>query len=184
MAPDPSAPLLEFQAPVKAARDGGAEIYVLRPPPGGPNVVPIRPGALSVSAPPSTPDPPHREADVVELSSQERDAFREIARALGARIRSPRPERGEAETVEAIPAPTPPERGDVEALLDALPIGVLVLREGEAVYLEPDLFDLLGYADLREFRAAGAVETIFGSGPREPGDRRRERRDAHARGSQ
>jgi PAS domain S-box-containing protein len=159
--PEPSPPVLETPPPVKAAREGGAEIYVLRPPPGGPNVVPIRPGALSLLTPPSAPDPAQREADVVELSSQERDAFREIARALGARIRSPRFERGEPEVIEAVATPQPPERGDAETLLDALPIGALVLREGEAVYLNRTLLDLLGYADILEFRAAGAVKTIF-----------------------
>ena len=90
--------------PPKVGREGGAEIFVLRPtasiPTGGLNVVPLRPAAASASTPPpSAPEAPGGgEEDIVELSSQERDAFREIARALGARMRAPRPGGGAAES--------------------------------------------------------------------------------------
>ena len=95
----------------------------------------------------------------MELSSQERDAFREIARALGARMRAPRADEGAAEwktQVEPVAsaldaakiAPRPAEpigdgspasshqaeetfNRDVASLVDILPICALVLRGGE-----------------------------------------------------
>jgi PAS domain S-box-containing protein len=181
--------------PTKSAREGGAEIFVLRPAAsilmGGPNVVPLRPAAASAST-----LPPYAleasgvgEADIVELSSQERDAFREIARALGARMRAPRPnedadESGEPPEEAIATAPDGPEMGpaadsivggstaftgrakdatehDAAALLDVLPIGALVLRGGEAIYLNRTLLDLIGFADIEEFRAADGLEHIF-----------------------
>src|SRR5260370_13845870 len=59
---------------------------------GGPNVVPIRPGALRQFL--SSEERPRSggEDESVELTSHERDAFREIARALGAKIRDHRPD--------------------------------------------------------------------------------------------
>ena len=64
------------------------EIVVLRPPqPPSGNVVPIRPGALGVLTSTFEDDDPAHAGDSVELSTRERDAFREIARALGVRGR-------------------------------------------------------------------------------------------------
>ena len=89
--------------PSKVGREGGAEIFVLRPtasiPTGGLNVVPLRPAAASAPTPPPSAPEAWRggEEDTVELSSQERDAFREIARALGARMRAPRADEGASE---------------------------------------------------------------------------------------
>jgi PAS domain S-box-containing protein len=151
-----------------------AEIVVLRPaaPPAAANVVPIRPGAM----PPPLPvaDEPRRSGeDNVELSSHERDAFREIARALGARV----PSRGEddatprdlidlAPPLAAEPAPvaasaTGAADANAEALLDLLPIGAMVLRGGEPLYLNRTLLDLAGYHDLGEFRAADGLNRMF-----------------------
>ena len=58
-----------------------AAIYVLRHPSAAAtsNIVPIRPGALEFAGPEIAPSFP---AESVELSRSERDAFREIARAL------------------------------------------------------------------------------------------------------
>jgi len=183
-------------APIKPVREGGAEIFVLRPtasiPTGGLNVVPLRPTTSSAPAPPPsvTEALGGGEADIVELSSQERDAFREIARALGARMRTPRADEGVTESkepppesvavvrqvAEIAPAPADPTvvgssacssaaeevaHCDATALLDILPIGALVLRGGEAVYLNRTLLDLVGFADMDEFRAADGLELIL-----------------------
>ena len=182
--------------PSKVGREGGAEIFVLRPtasiPTGGLNVVPLRPAAASASTPPpSAPEAPGGgEEDIVELSSQERDAFREIARALGARMRAPRTDEGAAESedppvepvasaldaAEIAPRPAEPIGGgspasshqaeetanrDVASLVDILPICALVLRGGEVTFLNRTLLDLVGFADIGEFRAAGGLELIF-----------------------
>jgi PAS domain S-box-containing protein len=180
----------------KAAREGGAEIFVLRPTAsiltGGPNVVPLRPAAASAqtSRLGALDASGVGEADIVELSSQERDAFREIARALGARLRAPRPNEDVDESGEppedafatAIDAPeiAPPPADSISggstartggakeatehdsaALLDVLPIGALVLRGGEAIYLNRTLLELVGFANIEEFRAADGLGHIF-----------------------
>jgi PAS domain S-box-containing protein len=179
----------------KTAREGGAEIFVFRPPPPNPtaglNVVPIRPGATNMP-PPSSALEAHisGEGGIVELSSQERDAFREIARALGARTRAPRADKSPGDSDDPITEPiadsrdaavgvagsasdstlggfsAPPNREvdahcDAAALLDALPIGALVLRGGEAAYLNRTLLDLAGLANIEEFRVANALAQIF-----------------------
>ena len=46
-------------------------------------------------------------------------------------------------------------------MLDRLPIGALVTRGGEALYLNRTLLDLLGYADLAQFRAASGLTRMF-----------------------
>ncbi len=157
----------------------GAEIVVLRPglapPANSPNVVPIRPTALGVLAnPPSEPESP-RDGRAVELSSQERDAFREIARALGVKSRNPRAEardptlpptdrRSEAKqsgVVERAGSNSPPEAHDLAALLDALPTGALVLQDGEPRYLNRTLLDLLGFESLASFRDADGLNAAF-----------------------
>ena len=46
-------------------------------------------------------------------------------------------------------------------LLDRLPIGAIVLRGGEALYLNRTLLELAGYRDLAEFRAADGLNHMF-----------------------
>jgi PAS domain S-box-containing protein len=181
------------------APERGAEIVPLRasnPNYGGrPNVVPIRPGALRAFL--SLDENAQREGDgeeSVELTSHERDAFREIARALGAKIREPHdrkidPPSGEPEAPAAPRGPTrdfldlggaaspapddrataalhSPRGADLDArnasdLLERLPIGALVTRGEEALYLNRTLLDLLGYRDLAQFQATSGLSRIF-----------------------
>jgi len=53
-------------------------------------------------------------------------------------------------------------------LLDRLPIGALVVRGGEALYLNRTLLDLLGYRDLTQFRADSGLARAFEGRPPEP----------------
>ena len=126
--------------------DRGAEIVVLRQPGLGQasaaNVVPIRPGALSALS--LLPEEPRRVGDdreSVELTTNERDAFREIARALGARLPPGREERPAGAPIEtgatplsaspaardlidlARPSPTPPEQALDAAAGGEAPVG-------------------------------------------------------------
>src|SRR6185437_8374633 len=110
----------------------------LRPAPvgglAGQNVVPIRPD-LRAFLPVEEPPPSHSEASI-ELTPSERNAFREIARALGAQVSDDEPaeaQAGEQAGGEAIP------ESDAAQLLDRLPIGVLVARGDEALYLNRTL---------------------------------------------
>ena len=160
-------------------------------------------------APSETPAPEPRAparareaSNLVELSSTERTAFREIARALGARVDDDAPVRRESSedraqrirdlidlaTVRAVgSAPEPKPRGlhladtpravvpepvaprivlddisaNAPALLDRLPVGVLVSRMEIPVFLNRTLLDLLGFRDADAFHAAGGLDVIF-----------------------
>ena len=151
-----------------------AEIYVLRQP--GPatalKIVPIRP-------------------ESVELSRSERDAFREIARALVGRPPSSRDDRtGETDAANPVASardlldlafgppiePTAAKEGELAApggadaeevrrnagaVLDRLPIGVLVARDARALYVNRTLLDLVGYRDFAHFQASEGLTAMF-----------------------
>ena len=148
-----------------------AEIYVLRQLGStmASKIVPIRP-------------------ESVELSRSERDAFREIARALVGRPPSSRDERtGEVNPVASardlldlafgspvepmaakegeLPAPggggAEEFRRNADAVLDRLPIGVLVARDARALYVNRTLLDLVGYRDFAHFQASEGLTAMF-----------------------
>ncbi len=171
-----------------ATEERSAEIYVLRQSASlsapQTKVVPIRPGALD---PPASRDGTQgAPSGSVELSTSERDAFREIARALVGRTPAQRVDRpAELNPVadardlldHAFAAPfAPPLEGpaaasaalddetvlrNAGAMLDRLPIGLLVARDARALYLNRTLLDLLGYKDLEHFQAAAGLAAIF-----------------------
>jgi len=161
----PPAPLVRPSPPAERS----AEIVVLRPagPPGAANVVPIRPGAMP--ALPAAEQPRRGGDDNVELSSHERDAFREIARALGARLPGHGDDGAPRDLLDlAQPAALEPPTvasgvagANAEALLDLLPVGAMVLRGGEPLYLNRTLLELVGYGDFGEFRAADGLKRMF-----------------------
>jgi len=148
-----------------------AEIYVLRHSGSATasKIVPIRP-------------------ESVELSRSERDAFREIARALVGRPPSSRDDRtGEVNPVAsardlldlAFGSPVEPTaakegefaapggadaeevRRNAGAVLDRLPIGVLVARDARALYVNRTLLDLVGYRDFAHFQASEGLTAMF-----------------------
>jgi PAS domain S-box-containing protein len=157
--------------PVRPTPPGerSAEIVLLRPaaPPAAANVVPIRPGAMPPL--PAAEAPRRKGDDNVELSSHERDAFREIARALGARLPSPGDDGAPRDLLDLAspPAVSPPTvasgvaGANADALLASLPIGAMVLRGGEPLYLNHTLLALTGYRDLAEFRAGDGLKRMF-----------------------
>jgi PAS domain S-box-containing protein len=158
--PMPPTPALPPEPPQSA------EIVPLRPASlsglAGQNVVPIRPD-LHAFLPPEENRPGHAAASI-ELTPSERNAFREIARALGARVEDEIEPPEETER-PAAPAPKPANPlAEIEAaqLVDRLPIGVLVARGEDALYLNRTLLDLLGYDDLAQFRALSSVSRLFG----------------------
>ena len=156
-----------------------AEIYVLRQtaiPPAS-NIVPIRPGALDGAG---SREPLHGpSAESVELSRSERDAFREIARALvgrttasrddspggraepgiGASAEPPVGQEGEAAAADRVDDEE--VRRNAGAVLDRLPIGVLVVRDARPLYANRTLLDLVGYRDFAEFHAGNGLAAMF-----------------------
>lgn len=150
------------EPPAEASPTASAE-------PKGDNIVPLRNGGqLAALRPVLEPSKPH-------LSSAERNAFREIAKALGARLAgddepaSPRlppvaplqvkeRDAAEAEPDAALPARQRNSHADV---LDRLPIAVLVNRGDEALYANRTLLDLLDFADLADLKAGGQVSRLI-----------------------
>ena len=150
------------------------------------------------------PSEPGEEEELVRLTPAERHAFREIARALGARIedadkrRAQRDERksdqiksqslgnsaptaddsagataaapaGEAPEDMAAPstagamqaAAAPADSRAMARLLDRIDAGLMVCREGEAVFLNKCLLETLRYNTFEDFSAAGGVSRMF-----------------------
>jgi PAS domain S-box-containing protein len=156
-----------------------AEIYVLRQPtlPPASNIVPIRPGALD--APSSRDAWRGSSAESVELTRSEREAFREIARALIGRTPSSRHESAGRRTERGIVASVeqPVEGGEeaaaaggaedeeirrnAGAVLDRLPIGILIVQDARPLYANRTFLDLLGYRDFAKFAAAGGLAAMF-----------------------
>jgi PAS domain S-box-containing protein len=108
------------------------------------------------------------------LSIAERHAFREIARALGARLGRETPP-AEGRSAQEIPreasspphepasggegAPATSEHGD--PILDRLPIGILVHRGERLLFVNRFLLDLAGYDDLGQATEEGGLMRLF-----------------------
>lgn len=145
---------------------------------GEPQPVPLRAVEKRDTATPPD-DGAKARASAAQLSSSERTAFREIARALGARFAedesaSPAPAAAEPDEPAPVPPPlieaAPPEMAgaaDAEALaiIDRLPAGILIHRGEEALFTNRSMLDLLGYRDLAEFQDAGGLSNLFRSRP-------------------
>ena len=141
---------------------------------------------------------PVLEPSKTNLSSAERNAFREIAKALGARIAgeedappeqaggrrasdrlaaaatekaSTEPMAGHADTDDdEVASPAPQRQVNTHAeILDRLPLAVLVNRDDEALYANRTLLDLLDYADLDDIAAAGGVSRLIRGAARADG---------------
>ena len=121
------------------------------------------------------------------LSPIEHSAFQELARELGARLKQPAEPpveppaepRSEPPVPPATPAPEPaPPRSDAResrAILDKLPVGVLVYRLNTLLYANRAFLEWTGYRDLDALSEAGGLDSLFietrqqGSG--QPGER-------------
>ncbi len=104
------------------------------------------------------------------LSASERQAFRDIARALGASPDNnqdsdePLPPPPRQPHVQPAPeVPIPPSTADRMAeVLDRLPVGILISRGGVPIIMNRPLLDWLGYDSIDHFHDLGGVDTLFG----------------------
>jgi signal transduction histidine kinase len=112
-----------------------------------------------------------------DLTLNEHAAFREIARALGARFEGDEPflaqdealaTRGAGGAVMPFPVPRPiearsaePNRTEVAALLASLPVALLVARGDSILYANRSLLDLAGFNDLADLEARGGMPALF-----------------------
>ncbi|WP_052954856.1 PAS domain-containing sensor histidine kinase [Microvirga vignae] len=138
-----------------------------------------KPAETDVAARSEEADQKARPASTSSLSSAERNAFREIARALGARLeeRSSRAasapdetasqEEGsdeiEASAEEAQAAPAVSDNGD--RILDRLPVGILIHRGEHILFANRFLLDLTGYEDAKQVTADGGIMQLFRGSP-------------------
>ncbi|SED01195.1 PAS domain S-box-containing protein [Rhizobiales bacterium GAS188] len=167
------APLLQAMAPFRTAAGHGETVIAL------PKLIepPIEPQARASNVitlrPPGAEPSRLKDAEGPPLSPAERDAFADIAKALGAAWTQP-PSSGNGFDAGA-PTNAEPQSeaaGDAQGLADVaaadlitiisrLPVGILVHRDGAAVAANKTLLDLLGYANLAEFDAHGGIEKLF-----------------------
>lgn len=104
--------------------------------------------------------------DTSGLSRPERQAFRKIAEALGARLEgdleefeAPDPE--EEDLADDLP-PDVPEAGPIDpSLLDRLPIGISIVHDREVLYANKALLSMLGYTSIAALSEAGGLEALF-----------------------
>jgi PAS domain S-box-containing protein len=102
------------------------------------------------------------------LSAEERAAFREIARALGARFEEhqdrPDPGRPTAQIVRVrTREPVPPQTLEV---LDRLPIGIVVHRGETVLFASRTLLDMVGYDSAASLAKDGGISRLFPGRPR------------------
>lgn len=115
------------------------------------------------------------------LSMAERNAFREIARALGAKFdegadaaagpaQNDRRDITPSHSDKALhlqsetPSPALPRPGVSAGILDQVPVGLLVLRGDDPLYANRTLLDLTGYPDFATFRIENGAQAIFRKG--------------------
>ncbi|MBG0811894.1 PAS domain-containing protein [Methylosinus sp. H3A] len=175
--------IAEIEPPPVAVAEAPVETESTPVMAGGAKIVPLRP----------MPRLEEAAASIGEaLSASERTAFDEIARALASAAQ--KPAKGsvrdlfetieQATTGQAVAASAEPEAevepapsnenfaipGDVSraaALLDRLPIGVMVARGAEILYANRTLLEYLGYSDADALAADGGATRLF-AGRRPP----------------
>jgi signal transduction histidine kinase len=130
----------------------------------------------SLADDPAAADSPLAALPEAGLSLTEHDAFREIARALGARYAGDEePEeadpdgasegRSEGASVTFFPGARPPAETEPALLLEGIPGAVLVYRGNAILAANRALLALAGYADLAALQAAGPERLFRGLPP-------------------
>ena len=118
--------------------------------------------------------PANEEQTRPTLTPVERNAFREIAKVIGARMKrvdAAAEQRNETyappapspSTTGAVPTPRPAAEGE-RAVLDRLPIGVIVHRAEKVLYANRTLLDWVGMASVEELASAGGIGRLFSGG--------------------
>ncbi len=112
------------------------------------------------------PGAPAGEEPAEALSPPERDAFKRIAEALGARQADDAAPPPEAPSSDAKPParrarPSAPGGEFDSRLLDRLPVGIAIFREGKTLLANRTLLEFLFYDSFATFLGAGGVDSIF-----------------------
>ncbi len=166
-------------------------------------IVPLR----RQQAPRPAAEPSRARAAAPSLSPGEKSAFDEIARALGAEAPAQEQDDRRAETVNrrardlidlvarfgradepahapalvaVASSPEParePSDNNARALLDRLPVGIVISRFNVPIYANRTLLDLIDYADADAFHAAGGMDRLFNGRSPDSGASQIEARD-------
>lgn len=163
------------------------------------------PGALLPTTSPSAERADDASADAPEaafaslppLTAAESRAFNEIGVHLAPQSVAPEPVAAadfiqppvEAVSAQASPAPATPDQSSQAALLDALPLGILVARAGKTLLINKPLLQHAGFVDATAYEAAGGADHLtarFASAQSvadsaDDGDLREEARSFHLR---
>jgi PAS domain S-box-containing protein len=150
------------------------------------DILPETPAELPADAPKNVlPFRPPGETRPPSLTPVENSAFNELARQLSARLETengneappvaagepifePSPasdaRQGVSEPPEWLAPPEPPARGEArrdKALLDLLPIGILIYRLDRLLYANPAFLAQIGYSSLHALEEAGGLDTLY-----------------------
>ena len=163
-----SSKVFEAAPPLEAAQSAEPGEIAAQPPPApavAANVVPFR---TATSAEPKLPS----------LSAGERNAFRELAQELTARLRGHGEETTDAESAETAAGTDATDEGGADqttqagiaeaaeqpierTLLDRVPAGVLVYRRDTLLYANRAFLDWSGYDSLDALAGAGGLNALF-----------------------
>ena len=118
----------------------------------------------------------------LSLTPVENSAFDELARQLSARLETENDNEADApaaaealvaelpstslpsEPPEWLVSPEPPARGEAardKALLDLLPVGILIYRLDRLLYANPAFLTQMGYASLHALEEAGGLDALY-----------------------
>jgi PAS domain S-box-containing protein len=140
------------------ARIEGDESEASRPATAAEPPLQSTPAAPDNAHPPATgsrSDPPSPEAPAVAAQAPEVRAPEDQAPEVQAPEPAPLP------VVEPVASGSGQALADAAALMDRLPLGVLVCRGDVALAANKTLLDMLGYADLAQFEVHGGIATLF-----------------------
>lgn len=160
--PEPSASAVAARAAVAAPP---ATERVTKAPGRGDEIEPSGASAPAANVVPfraSTPEP-----KAPSLSPVERNAFRELAQELTARLQGGRradaPDNAAPANVAAETPPSePPAAPAFESiLLERIPLGVLIYRQDTLLYANRYFLELSGYPNLDALTAAGGLHALF-----------------------
>lgn len=151
--------------PPKPAEPAPAKVLAFRPP--APEPQPPAPPTAPAAEPPTATDKP-------SLSASEHSNFEELARELNARLKGggakqppsddDAPYFGSEPLVGPQPEPTAPRvttSDDSRAILERLPLGILVYRLNNLLYANRAFLDWTGYDSLATLNEAGGLDSLF-----------------------
>ena len=135
------------------------------------NVLPFP--APAAEAPPPPDEPPRTSEPAPTLSPGEHSAFQELARELSERLKktpgSPQADAAPQEPAAAAPPPPlaePPRTAgrdaqESRAILERLPVGILVYRLNHLLYANRAFLEWAGHPTLEDLREAGGLDSLF-----------------------